>query len=86
MTYDKERLDKENKDVLKRNIEQSQELIDANEREAQTRGNSDPNITRPPKDDPRHTDQSVLPDQENVPAGGTTGGQMNTGGGFKSSR
>jgi hypothetical protein len=34
------------------------------------------NVRRPPRTDPRHTDDSVPPGGRDVPAGGSTGEQM----------
>ena len=34
------------------------------------------NVRRPPRNDPRHTDDSVPPGQRDVPAGGSTGEYM----------
>lgn len=87
MTYDKEKLDKKNREVLERNIEGSREVIEA--KEAHDEREHEPNLDAPPpvpKDDPRYGDQKVRPGQDNVPRGGSTGGQIRTGGGFKSSR
>ena len=81
MHYDKDKLDKENREILERNIEQSEALIEENKREASTRGDSEPGINRAPKDDPQHSDPHVPPGQENVPAGGTTGGHIRRGSG-----
>jgi hypothetical protein len=36
-------------------------------------------IVRPPRNDPRHSDQSVLPGQVDIPAGSTTGGKRRGG-------
>jgi hypothetical protein len=36
---------------------------------------------QPPRNDPRHNDPSVLPGQADVPAGGTSGGEMRGVGG-----
>ncbi|MEZ4523250.1 MAG: hypothetical protein R3A46_16645 [Thermomicrobiales bacterium] len=34
------------------------------------------NVRRPPRNDPRHTDDSVTPGGRDVPAGGSTGESM----------
>lgn len=33
-------------------------------------------VNRPPRNDPRHTDDSIPPGERDVPAGGSTGGYM----------
>jgi hypothetical protein len=58
-------------DLLRRDAERARELL---ERKKRDRAQDD--VQRPPRDDPRYTDQSVPPGNEDVPAGGTTGGQM----------
>jgi hypothetical protein len=77
MTYDKERLDQENRDVLARNIKGSQEVIRAKEAK-QTAGNSNP----PLQDEPGSMPDT--PPTADVPAGGTSGGEQNLSGGYRS--
>lgn len=43
------------------------------------RDRSQGDLQRPPRNDPRYTDQSVPPGQTDIPAGGTTGGGMGGG-------
>lgn len=68
-------------EVVQRNVEQSRELLEAKHREQEQR-EAEP----PQSDDSLGSDQQVIPGQDNVSAGGTTGAQMNLGGGFRSGR
>lgn len=90
MNFDDERTPDEQRqetddDVLRRNIEQSRELIEAKrrQREEEVQGHGRGPIERPPRDDPRFNDQSVAPGQPDTPAGGSSGSEENLGGGYK---
>ncbi|HET8625785.1 MAG TPA: hypothetical protein VFL91_00085 [Thermomicrobiales bacterium] len=74
-----ERLSDEAAEVTQRNIEKSRELIEAKQERDRER-------ERPPFTDPRHGDDSVPPGQDDVPRGGSSGGEIALGGGYKSSR
>lgn len=62
--------EKENKKTLRDHLDD--ENPDLRERIEEIEGE----VRRPPRNDPRHTDDSVLPDQRDVPAGGSTGEYM----------
>ncbi len=80
----RESLDEEGRRVLERNIAESQRLIEASkEPKPQRSGGEVPN---PTKTDPRHADRSVPEGQVDVPLGGSSGGEIATGGGFDSDR
>lgn len=66
-------------EVTRRNIEKSREVLAAKEER-------DPERERPPFTDPRHGDDSVPPRQDDVPRGGSSGGEIALGSGYKSSR
>lgn len=92
MNFDAERTPDEQRqetddEVLRRNIEQSRELIEAKRRhreeEVEAREGGRGPIERPPRDDPRFSDQSVAPGQPDTPAGGSSGSEENLGGGYK---
>jgi hypothetical protein len=61
-------------ELLRRGPESARELLARKKRD---RAQGD--LQRPPRDDPRYTDQSVPPGTEDIPAGGTTGGGMGGG-------
>ena len=62
-------------DLLKRDPEEARDLL-----EVKKSDRSQGDILEPPRDDPRHGDQSVPPGQDDVPAGGTSGGHIRGGG------
>ncbi len=65
--------------MLRRNIERSKEITDEKRKASAEAGGPEPGL----KDEPRHG--SAIPaDQDNDPAGGTTGSEQNLGGGYKS--
>ncbi len=76
-----ERRDEAAEGVVRRNVAQARELLVERQREREQRA------AEPPlEDDPDRAGQDTIPGQDNVPLGGTTGSQMNLGGGFRSGR
>lgn len=59
-------------------LEKVQKAREGRQRHQNPPGDGEGQVPRPPRDDPRHTDTSVPPEQTNTPAGGTTGGAMGT--------
>lgn len=74
MPYEKEDLDKQNKEVLKRNIKGSKEVI-----EERDERNLESEAPQPGLDD--QSKPSVPENQPHKPKGGTTGDFQNPGGG-----
>lgn len=61
-------------DMLRDDPEGARKLLQRKKRDR-----SQGDVQRPPRDDPRYTDQSVPPHQTDIPAGGTSGGEMGGG-------
>ena len=61
-------------DLLHEDPEKARELLAEHKRDR-----SQGDIQRPPRVDPRFADQSVAPDQADLPAGGSTGSGMGGG-------
>ena len=62
-------------DLLRRDPEEARDLLEVKKPD-RAQGDVQP----PPRDDPRHGDQSVAPGHDDVPAGGTSGGHIRGGG------
>lgn len=61
-------------DLLRSDPEDARKLL-----ERKKRDRSQGDVQRPPRDDPRYADKSVPPGQDDIPSGGTTGGEMGGG-------
>lgn len=84
MTGERQQLSQEKAEILQRNLDQARELL-ARKHERSHEAPPAEN-QRPPEDDSRPLGNAGAPNQEDVPVGGTSGGEMNRGGGFKSGR
>ena len=79
MTDNRDRSSERDEDVLQRNIEGSRRVTDQKRKASAAAGGPEPK----PEDEAQQG-QQVPPGQDDVPAGGSSGSEMNLGGGYKS--